>query len=167
MKSFEFKSCGPVRKLTILFASGFGLGLSPIASGTVGTLLGVLIMIALPFRPLAAQLALALVLPMLAVPICGIAEKHFGKKDDGRIVADEYMTFPICLLGLPWQDHPWLLAAAFLTHRVFDILKPFPAYRLQRLKGGMGIVVDDVASSIYALAANWLIFWLVMQHCGL
>jgi len=156
-----------VRKLTILFASGFGLGLSPIASGTVGTLLGVLIMIALPFRPLAAQLALALVLPMLAVPICGIAEKHFGKKDDGRIVADEYMTFPICLLGLPWQDHPWLLAAAFLTHRVFDILKPFPAYRLQRLKGGMGIVVDDVASSIYALAANWLIFWLVMQHCGL
>ena len=156
-----------MRKLTILFASGFGLGLSPIASGTVGTLLGVLIMIALPFRPLAAQLALALVLPMLAVPICGIAEKHFGKKDDGRIVADEYMTFPICLLGLPWQDHPWLLAAAFLTHRVFDILKPFPAYRLQRLKGGMGIVVDDVASSIYALAANWLIFWLVMQHCGL
>jgi phosphatidylglycerophosphatase A len=162
MKSFELARSSPIRKATILLATGFGLGLSPVASGTAGTLLGLVIILALPFTSLVYQFGLAATLVVLAVPICTIAEKHFGKKDDGRIVADEYMTFPICLLGLPWQSHPYLLAIAFLTHRVFDILKPFPAWRIQKLGGGRGIVFDDVISSFYALAANHAIYLLVL-----
>jgi phosphatidylglycerophosphatase A len=98
---------------------------------------------------------------LASVVLCDIAEKHFGNKDDHRIVADEYMTFPLCVIGLPWQDMPWLLLVAFLTHRFFDIVKPFPAWRAQKLRGGVGIAVDDMISSLYALAANHLLLRLI------
>jgi phosphatidylglycerophosphatase A len=161
MKTLETKECGFLRKVTILLAAGFGFGLSPIAPGTLGTLVGALIVVGLRFESLFLQALLAIVLALCAVPLCGIAEKHFGKKDDSRIVADEYLTFPICVIGLPWMSTPWFLLVAFLTHRILDIVKPFPAYRLQKLGGGTGIVIDDVISSIYALALNHAIylFW--------
>lgn len=156
-------------KPIILLATGFGLGLSPIASGTVGTLLGLPIMLGLaPLwahssnAALLAQVIAALGLVLLAIPICDVAEKHFGCKDDGRIVADEFMTFPIGLLGLPLN--PWMLALAFLTHRVFDVLKPFPADRLQRLPGGLGIVVDDGVAALYSLLVNHVVYYLVLRY---
>jgi len=149
------------RKLTLLLATGFGLGYSPLASGTAGTLPGVLIVLAMGGLPLAWQAGLALLLAASAVPLCDAAEKHFEKKDDGRIVADEYLTFPICVLGLPWQAHPWLLILAFLTHRILDIIKPPPARQVQAVRGGWGVAGDDVISSLYALALNHLVWWFV------
>ncbi len=146
-------------KLNTLIATGFGLGYSPIASGTTGSLPGLLIVIAMAELGLALQIALALVLSIVAIPICSAAEGVFGKKDDGRIVADEYLTFPLCTLGLPWISHPWLLAVAFVTNRVMDIIKPPPARQAQNLSGGLGIVLDDVASSLYALALNHIFWW--------
>ncbi|MBT3194200.1 MAG: phosphatidylglycerophosphatase A [Verrucomicrobia bacterium] len=154
-----------MKKLAVLLANGFGLGLSPIASGTVGTLL------ALPIVWLFCQLlevsggvvwqcVIALGLSLLAIPICSVAEKHYGTKDDGRIVADEYLTFPICMIGLPWN--PWVLLVAFLSCRFFDIVKPPPANQLQRIRGGFGIVVDDVMASLYSLAFNYLVFRFVL-----
>ncbi|NLB56628.1 MAG: phosphatidylglycerophosphatase A, partial [Lentisphaerae bacterium] len=89
-------------------------------------------------------------------PICSVAEKHFNKKDDGRIVADEYLAFPISMIGLPLTPAMFLLA--FITFRIFDVLKPFPACKLQMLKGGLGIVIDDVIACLYALALNHMIF---------
>lgn len=151
-----------MRKLAVLVATGFGLGYSPVASGTVGTLLGVVFVVvrgdqcAIPLQILSAVL-----LAGAAIPICGAAEKVFGNKDDGRIVADEFLTFPICVIGLPWQAHPWLLAVAFVAHRVFDIVKPTPARQSQALRGGLGIVADDVIASIYALLFTHLLFRLV------
>jgi phosphatidylglycerophosphatase A len=113
---------------------------------------------------LMAQIIAALCLLLLAIPICDVAEKHFGRKDDGRIVADEFMTFPIGLLGLPLS--PWLLALAFFTNRVFDVLKPFPANRLQRLPGGLGIVVDDGVAALYSLLVNHVVYYLVLRYSG-
>lgn len=150
-----------IRRLSVVLATGFGLGLSPLASGTVGTLPGLLIVAAVWSHGLAAQLVTAIVLPLLAIPICHVAEKVFGKKDDGRIVADEYLTFPITLIGLPLM--PWVVAMAFASARCFDIVKPPPARRLQDLHGGLGIVIDDVVASLYSLAVNHLIFALA---CG-
>lgn len=157
-RGMEWKGCTPVRKLTLLAACGFGLGLSPVASGTAGTLAGLVFVLGFPFESWVAQALYAALLAALAVPLCGIAEAHFGKKDDGRIVADEYLTFPICVIGLPVVDQPLLLVVAFVTHRIMDIIKPFPAFRLQSVKGGPGIVLDDVASSIYALALNHVLW---------
>ena len=152
-----------MKRLIVLVATGFGLGYSPVASGTVGSLLGVLIVLALAPLPLGIQIAVAAALSLAAIPITDLAEKHFGKKDDGRIVADEYLTFPLCTLGLPWLSHPWLLAVAFVVNRVLDIVKPPPARQAQALRGGWGITVDDIVSSLYALALNHVI-WLVVSR---
>lgn len=99
------------RRAIAFMATGFGLGYSPVASGTVGSLWGVVIvggMAAWGF-PLWLYLAACIGLSALAVPICDIAEGVFGGKDDGRIVADEFMTFPICMIGLPVSmDYAWV-----------------------------------------------------------
>jgi phosphatidylglycerophosphatase A len=154
-----------MKKLAVLLANGFGLGLSPFASGTVGTLLALPIVwwfCQLLESPggmvgILVQCAVAIALCLVAIPICSAAEKHYGTKDDGRIVADEYLTFPICMIGLPWN--PWVLLIAFLSCRFFDILKPPPARQLERIPGGTGIVADDVMASFYSLIFNHLAVW--------
>lgn len=151
------------RKLSLVLATGFGLGYSPVASGTAGTLPGLLIVWAVWPHGLPWQIASAILLPLLAIPLCGAAERHFGKKDDGRIVADEYMIFPISMVGLPLT--PWVVAMAFLSSRFFDVLKPPPARRLQSLRGGTGIVIDDVFAALYSLAANHIAYWIVTRWC--
>jgi phosphatidylglycerophosphatase A len=144
----------------MLLATGWGTGYSPVASGTVGSIWGIVIVVALfPFLSVYGQIALGVVLSLLAVPICGYAEKQFRKKDDGRIVADEYMTYPLCMIGIPVSlGYWWMVPIAFVTCRLFDIIKPPPAYQAQQLKGGLGIVVDDVVASLYSLLCNHLIF---------
>ena len=145
-------------------ATGFGLGYSPIASGTVGTLPGVaLVLLLWPWieNPLAQALT-ALALTAAAVPICSAAEAQFGRKDDGRIVADEYLTFPLCMIGLPVSAaEGWVIPLAFVTARAFDVLKPPPAYAAQRLRAGWGIVADDFFAALYSLAANHALYALI------
>lgn len=154
-----------IDRLAVVLATGFGLGLSPVASGTVGSLPGLLLAWALLFLPggVAAQAGAALLLALLAVPVCDRAEKHFGGKDDGRIVADEYLTFPICVLGLPWPAHPWMLGMAFVVARVLDVIKPPPAFQSQRIPGGAGIVADDAIANLYALALNHGLAWAILR----
>jgi phosphatidylglycerophosphatase A len=148
----------------MLLATGFGLGYSPVASGTVGSLLGVLIVLAENGLGLSVgwQIVSAAILALVSIPICDVAEKSFPKKDDGRIVADEYLTFPICMLGLPCQ--PWVVAMAFLSCRVLDIVKPPPARQIQAVPGGLGVALDDIVSSLYALAVNHALFWAVGRY---
>jgi len=149
---------GRRRKAALFLATGAGAGYSPVASGTVGTLWGVLLVWGLQqtLDSLVAHAVIAAVLTLFAIPICHDAEAVFKRKDDGRIVADEYMTFPICMLGLPAT--PVVLMVAFLTNRFFDIVKLPPARQLQRIPGGVGIVIDDVAAAVYSLAVNWAVF---------
>jgi len=143
----------------VLLATGFGLGKSPIAPGTLGALAGAAIVLVMSALGLIWQILLTAGMVLAAIPVCGEAEKHFSRKDDGRIVADECFTFSLCVLGLPWQEYPWLLALAFVTNRVLDIVKPPPARRAQTMHGGLGIVMDDVISSLYALGANHAIYF--------
>jgi phosphatidylglycerophosphatase A len=148
-------------RIAVFFATGFGLGWSPVASGTFGSLPGVGIVLLVWPAPWPLQALLALATSLCAIPLCDAAERHFGKKDDHRIVADEYLTFPICMIGLPLI--PWVLGLAFLTNRFFDIIKPPPARGLQSLNGGLGIVSDDVFSSLYSLALNHGLYWLISR----
>lgn len=152
-----------MKKILVAASTGFGLGFSPAAPGTVGTLLGIpLVLLNAQCPHFYGQVIGAVLLALLAIPVCQAGEDHFQTKDDRRIVADEYLTFPLCMLGLPVSvDTWWIFAVAFLTNRFFDILKPPPAYQLQRLKGGLGITVDDVVAALYSLAANHLIFYAV------
>ena len=148
--------------INLLLATGFGFGFSPVASGTVGALIGVVIVLVLGFFHLGIlwQIIIALVLVLIGFPICENAEKYFNQKDDHRIVADEYLTFPICVIGLPYQEYLWLLLWAFFFHRLFDVIKPPPARGIQKLAGGAGVMLDDVFSSLYALACCHAVWWI-------
>lgn len=153
----------------IAAATGLGLGFSPFAPGTAGALLGLPLGLALSVfhASVPLQIAIAALLVLLAIPVCDAAERIFGRKDDGRIVADEYMLLPICFIG----QGPVLgdlagggamaakaaafVAFAFVVSRIVDILKPSPCRQIQRVKGGLGIVLDDLFASIY----SWIIVW--------
>lgn len=151
-------------KFTLFMATGCGISLFvPFAPGTFGSLPGVALAYAIALLPVWAQIPACLALTLLAIPVCGKAESILGIRDDGRISADEWMLFPIAVVGLPLLSLPWWVMAVFFgVVRLIDIIKPPPAKRLQSLPGGRGIVVDDLIANLYALAVNWIIFALIM-----
>jgi phosphatidylglycerophosphatase A len=148
------------KTLILLLATGFGLGLAaPLAPGTFGSLPGLALAYAVTALPLWLQIPLCTMLTLLAVPLCGAAEKILGIKDDGRIAADEWMLFPLAVAGLPLAQLPWWeVALFFAVVRIVDIVKPYPCRRLQSIPGGRGIVVDDFVANLYSLAINWAIY---------
>lgn len=160
-------------KLTVLVASGFGLGLSPFASGTCGAILGIPLGLAVStIANVWIQIAVCAALVLIAIPICDGAEKYYGEKDDGRIVADEYMLLPICFIGQGpiWKmivdggnariDAMALIVFIFVISRIIDILKPTPARQIQAVKGGLGVVLDDLFASIY----SWIFVWCLKDY---
>lgn len=133
--------------------------------GTVGTLWGIPIFWAIADLSLSIQVVLCLIFTLFAVPLCAKAESLIGKgKDPGCIVADEYLTLPICYLGLPFS--PGVILAGFVFHRIFDITKPPPIKQLQRIKGGIGIVIDDFLAALIALVCNHVLFRIVIPMFG-
>jgi phosphatidylglycerophosphatase A len=96
----------------------------------------------------------ALVIVTLVVVAAGTwaaheAERALGSKDPGAIVIDEVAGMALSVLILPLT--PVVLAAGFVLFRIFDIMKPYPANALQRLRGGVGVMIDDVIAGLYAL----------------
>ncbi len=137
------------KKISLLFATGFGSGYAPFASGTWGSLVGIVFY--LLFKNLSPSLYAVTLIGVFAISIWSsqIAETHFGKKDPGEVVVDEIIGQLVTLAFLPFS---WKLTiAGFLLFRLFDIIKPFPARWFQdHLKGGWGIVMDDVMAGVYA-----------------
>ena len=143
-------------------ATGAGAGFSPVLPGTVGTLWGIpLAWAVFQLDELWMRIAVCALLTLIAIPICAIAEPLLCRgKDPGCIVADEFCTLPICYLGLLFT--PAVIIAGFIFHRIFDITKPPPIRQSQKLKGGIGIVADDVLAALFALAANHILFsWIL------
>lgn len=152
---------GLAQRVMWCLTTGFGLGLAPVAPGTFGTLPGYLLLAAmhgLPGWPL--RVAFLVLCAAVAIPIATWGERFFQTKDPHPVVIDEVVGLPITAAFAP----PSLayLVLAFLLNRVSDILKPFPARGLQRLPTGLGIVIDDVLSSIYA----GLVLWGVYHFAG-
>ena len=144
-------------KLIKLLATGFGSGLVSFAPGTIGTLVGVVICLLCSPLPWLLRLLTVLVLLALSIYVAQRAEKIYQKKDDQRIVIDEIIGIQITML--PVAITILHLCVGFVLFRIFDILKPFPIGNLQKLPGGWGVVIDDVAAGIYAgvilLALNY------------
>lgn len=149
-----------MKKFVLFLATGCGIGLFvPFAPGTFGSLPGVALAWWMASWVPSVQALVALALAAAAIPVCSIAEKMLGVKDDGRITADEWMLYPIAVLGLPLQTLPfWALAVFFAVVRLVDIVKPPPARQLQAFHGGFGIVIDDFFANLYSLAINWTIY---------
>lgn len=144
-------------KVCLFIATGFGIGLIvPFAPGTFGSAAGVALAYATTALPFWLQPPIGLALTCLAIPFCGRAEQLLGIHDDGRITADEWMLYPLAVMGLPLMDLPWWMVLAFFAVvRTIDIVKPYPAKQLQSIPGGRGIVIDDFVANLYALAINW------------
>ncbi len=132
----------------LIFASGFGAGLSPIVPGTTGTLVAIPIyyVVSSISSPLYELTLVALF--FFSSWISNQAEQYWGKKDDRRIVIDEIVGFLVTMLWIP--KSLFSIVAGFLLFRFFDILKPFPIRRLEQVKSGFGVVLDDVLAGIYS-----------------
>ena len=140
---------GPLDTLAWLIATVFGSGLAPIVPGTFGTLAALPCAVAAAlWLPLWAYLLVTLGVTVAGIWAADRTAARVGKKDPGIIVVDEAAGMLITLAGAPitWFS----VAAGFVLFRLMDILKPFPARRLEALPGGFGIVVDDLFAGLYA-----------------
>lgn len=151
----------PRRTLSVWLATGLGIGFIPWAPGTFGTLWGVPLGWAIgQWSSPVGQLALIAVLIAVGVPLCTRAVRRLGgQKDPGCVVYDEIASLPVVYWGLD-VDSPWVLVAGFALFRLFDIVKPPPAPRLERLPEGWGVMADDVMAAIYAHLVLRLVVWL-------
>jgi len=147
------------RQLIIKFlASGFYTGYFPVAPGTIGSLVGILACFLLQDVPFTTY-AIVVILTLIAgIYISGEAEKIYQTKDSSHIVIDEIAGVFFTFIYLP-KGISFLLAG-FVAFRFFDILKPFPIRLIdEKIKGGWGIMFDDVLAGIYANILIRLIGW--------
>lgn len=160
----------------LVLITTFGLGRLRPAPGTWGSLPPVLaaaVMVALGWSPAVCPcnglwwygvLGLTvLVFSGACIARADLAEAVFGKKDPGQVVADETAAMALTIALLPHfllvtpERALFTLAAAFVAFRVADVLKAWPANRLQRVPGGWGILLDDLVAAVQAAAAVWLV----------
>ena len=165
-----------------------GVGYLPLAPGTWGSLVGVGLYLlvrgalmkvlfdnAVEFRLnlfhlfyaiIAFEILFAVVLTLVGVWAGSRIEKLSGKKDPSKVVIDEVAGQYIALSAVPFMIDPawWSLILAFILFRFFDIVKPYPARRLESLESGLGIMADDVVAGVYAaigvavvVSVRWLL----------
>ena len=140
-----------IQQIAVIFSTGLYTGYSPIAPGTVGTIVAVLLYLALSRLSPVLYGITVLAFLCMACWMASMAEPVFGKGDSGHIVIDEVAGFLVTMSFLPPTARHVLLG--FVLFRFFDILKPFPIRRLEGLQGGYGVVADDVMAGIYGNVA--------------
>ena len=134
-------------RLALAVATVLGVGYAPYASGTVGSAAGWIVWAFLPASVAVHAAAIALIF-VIGSWSGSVAERHFGTVDPGAVVIDEVLGMLITLFMNPVG---WIGAlAGFLLFRATDVVKPFPADRLERLPGGLGIMADDAMAAVYS-----------------
>lgn len=143
-------------------ALGFGSGLAPKAPGTFGTIVGLPLYWLIAGYNLPIQLAVIAVLFIIGIYLCDVAGKNLGVNDHGSIVWDEIVAMMLVLTITPSQWQWWLVA--FILFRLFDIWKPFPIRQCDaKLKGGFGVMFDDILAAVYAMSVLKVILWITLQ----
>jgi len=150
--------------IRIAVSTSFGLGYSPFAPGTISTLpmvaLFVLVAKTQPPEVLAGFIAVAFLAScFLSVLLGSWSERYWQRKDPHCFVVDEWAGFFLTVLLFRTANVELTALWTFVATRFFDIVKPPPAGYLQRLPGGWGILLDDLAASLYAAAFLHLAAW--------
>ena len=144
-------------------ACGFGSGLAPVAQGTFGSLAAILPWLLLRHLSLPFNLLVIVFGFALGVWACDVAGRALGVDDHRSLVWDEFVGQWIALLPAllaPW----WAIVAGFVLFRLFDVWKPWPIRSLDRhLKGGVGVMVDDVVAAVFAAVILYLLLRLAHQ----
>ena len=156
-------------RLFKLGATFLGLGYFPLAPGTVGTLGGVGFYLLLRWKSdiipeSFPELTVAYLIFLAAFFLIGVylssrGERIWRRRDPSKVVIDEAFSFFITMFCL---DYSLLtLGVGFILNRFFDVLKPFPLRRLEKLPGGWGIMIDDLGAGIYSNLALRLFLMLI------
>ena len=137
-------------------AFGFGSGLSPWAPGTAGTLVAVPLFLLVADLSLPLYSAFIVLTALLGIWFCDAASRELAAHDHPGIVWDEFVGYWITMWALP-ATWTWIIAG-FVVFRIFDILKPWPIGPLDKnVKGGFGIMIDDIVAGILACATLHLV----------
>jgi phosphatidylglycerophosphatase A len=136
-----------MKSVALAIATAGGTGYVPFAPGTFGSLIGLAVWAVLPQSPLVLGGAI-LVVFVVGAWSGTVAERHFKATDPGPVVIDEVLGMLVTLFLNPvgWAG----AITAFLLFRVFDVIKPYPANRLELLHGGVGVMADDAMAAVYA-----------------
>jgi phosphatidylglycerophosphatase A len=142
-------------RLVVAIATGAYVGYLPPAPGTLGSLLGLLLL--WPLKPGTVQVMVTLFLIGVGIVVADRAARVIGGQDPPAIVIDEIAGIAVATLLLPPQVQERVVA--FVIFRLFDVIKPFPARQAERLPGGFGIVGDDLIAGLYTnlLVRVWLL----------
>ena len=153
-------------KIALQIATLFGIGNLPKAPGTWATLASLpVVFLLLRLNPL-TYMILTFLLLIIGIVACDILGRHRNSHDDGDLVIDELVGILITMTWLPitWQS----FVLGFILFRILDIVKPFPINLLdKRIKGGLGVMLDDVAAGMIASVLLQLVYsktnWLGSQ----
>ena len=143
-----------------LIGSGLYSGYSPVASGTVASLVALLIYFIPGFEQLYLIVPVSILFLLYGISLGTKFEKIYGK-DPKQCTIDEFVGMWISLIALPKTIG--IAITAFFIWRILDIIKPPPARKLEKINGGFGIMIDDVVSAIYTLLIMHVVVYLVGQ----
>ena len=147
-------------RLAVFIATVGYCGYFPIAPGTVGSAAG-LVFYVLVWWTQSPIVEVGLIVALFAAGVWAgtTAERYFGGIDPGPIVIDEVVGMLITLAFIPVG---WSAAlTGFVLFRIFDVIKPYPAGRFERLHGGLGVMADDAMAAVYANLSLRLVMWLL------
>lgn len=135
-------------RFATVVASGFGSGYSPVAPGTAGSLVGLVLWLPLASSPPVVSVSAMLLVTALGIWAGDRTARRLQRKDPGLVVVDEIAGMWVTLMFLPLT--PLSAALGFFCFRVMDVFKPWPARRFEQLPGGLGIMADDLMAGVYA-----------------
>jgi phosphatidylglycerophosphatase A len=157
-------------KIKEFLFTAFYSGYSPVAPGTMGTLVAMIIYIAEnlvfynvdPIKLNIFNFVFLLIIIYPSIKLADSAEKFYKTKDPDQVVIDEVLGYWTGVLFIPFSFSYAIIA--FILFRLFDITKPFPIRSFESLPGGWGIVMDDIVAGIYTLVCMHIIIYFLNLH---
>ena len=143
-----------LRRIGVFIATCAYVGYAPVAPGTFGSAIGLAVFYVVRHqRSTTVEVAVIVALAAVGLWSATEAEHHFGGIDPGPVVIDEVVGMLITLAFIPVNMAGAIVA--FLIFRFLDVVKPWPARRLEQLPGGFGVVLDDMMAGVYGNVMMW------------
>lgn len=136
-----------MKRIGVAVATALGAGYFPIAPGTAGSAVGLMVFVLARSLAVEWQIGCLLTLTIAGIWAGSVAASHFGREDPPQVVIDEVAGQFLTLFAIDVTG--WGMAAGFVVFRVLDIVKPWPARRFEALPGGFGIMADDLMAAVY------------------